>query len=77
MFNNHFSSNLICLCCLDHYLCNGNAKIKPNCQHLLDHRESKGIPEKRSASLTMLKPLTVWITTNLKRWEYQTTTPVS
>ena len=29
-----------------------------------------------SASLTMLKPLTVWITTNcgkfLKRWEYQT-----
>ena len=30
-----------------------------------------------TASLTMLKPLTVWITTNfgkfLKRWEYQTT----
>ena len=30
-----------------------------------------------SASLTMLKPLTMWITTNcgkfLKRWEYQTT----
>ena len=30
-----------------------------------------------SASLTTLKPLTVWITTNcgklLKRWEYQTT----
>ena len=30
-----------------------------------------------SASLTMPKPLTVWITTNcgkfLKRWEYQTT----
>ena len=30
-----------------------------------------------SASLTRLKPLTVWITTNygkfLKRWEYQTT----
>ena len=30
-----------------------------------------------SASLTMVKPLTVWITTNcgkvLKRWEYQTT----
>ena len=30
-----------------------------------------------SASLTMLKPLTVWITTNcgkfFKRWEYQTT----
>ena len=32
-----------------------------------------------SASLTTLKPLTVWITTNcgkfLKRWEYQTTLP--
>ena len=32
-----------------------------------------------SASLTMLKPLTVWITTNcgkfLKKWEYQTTLP--
>ena len=34
-----------------------------------------------SASLTTLKPLTVWITTNcgklLKRWEYQTILPVS
>ena len=34
-----------------------------------------------SASLTTLKPLTVWITTNygkfLKRWQYQTTSPVS
>ena len=34
-----------------------------------------------SASLTMLKPLTVWITTNrgefLKRWKYQTALPVS
>ena len=34
-----------------------------------------------STSLTMLKPLTVWITTNcgkfLKRWEYQATFPVS
>ena len=32
-----------------------------------------------SASLTMLKPLTMRITTNLKflkRWEYQTTLPV-
>ena len=32
-----------------------------------------------SASLTMLKPLTVWITLNcgkfFKRWEYQTTLP--
>ena len=34
-----------------------------------------------SASVTALKPLTVWITTNcgkfLKRWEYQTTLPAS
>ena len=34
-----------------------------------------------SVSLTMLKPLTVWTTTNcgkfLKRWEYQTSLPVS
>ena len=34
-----------------------------------------------TASLTTLKPLTVWITTNcgklLKRWEYQTTLPAS
>ena len=34
-----------------------------------------------SASLTMLKPFTVWITTNFgkffKRWEYQTTLPAS
>ena len=34
-----------------------------------------------SASLTTLKPLTKWITTNcgkfLMRWEYQTTSPVS
>ena len=33
------------------------------------------------ASLTMLKPLTVWITTKcgkfLKRWEYHTTLPAS
>ena len=33
------------------------------------------------ASLSMLKPLAVWITTNcgkiLKRWEYQTTLPAS
>ena len=43
--------------------------------HQLDHRKSKRIPEKTftSASLTMLNPLTVWITTNcgkfFKRWE--------
>ena len=36
---------------------------------------------KTSASLTMLNPLTMWITTNcgkfLKRWEYQTILPTS
>ena len=41
------------------------------------------VPEKTSisASLTMLKPLTMWITENcgkfFKRWEYQTTLPAS
>ena len=54
-----------------------------SCQHSLGHRKSKGIPEKisTSASLTMLKPLTVQITTNcekfLKGWEYQNTLPAS
>ena len=40
-----------------------------NCQHPLDHRKKqKNFREKESfsASLTMLKPLTVWITTNWK-----------
>ena len=33
---------------------------RSNCQHLLDHRESKGIPEKYLlVSLTTQKPLTV------------------
>ena len=39
------------------------------------------IQKKKSASLTILEPLTVWITTNcetiLKRWRYQTSFPVS
>ena len=41
-------------------------------------------PQKKtyiSTSLTMLKPLTVWVTTNcgklFKRWEYQTILPAS
>ena len=42
-------------------------------------RESRKIPT--SISLTMLKPLTVWVTTNgtkfLKGWEYQTTLAAS
>ena len=54
---------------------------RSNCQHPLDHRKSKRIPEKTSISalLTTPKPLTVWITTNcgqfLNRWAYQTTLP--
>ena len=51
-----------------------------NCEHLLDHRKSKRVPEKHLLLLSWLctpKPLTVWITTNcgkfFKRWEYQTT----
>ena len=39
--------------------------------------QENSIRTSTSASLTMLKPLTVWITTNcgkfFKRWEYQTT----
>jgi len=39
---------------------------RSNCQHLLDHRKSKRVPEKTSISalLTMPKPLTVCITTH-------------
>ena len=43
--------------------------------------EKEGNSRKTSASLTTLKPLTVWITTDsgkfLKRWEYQITLPAS
>ena len=50
---------------------------RSHCQYTLDHRKSKGIAEKQSASLTKLKTLSVWITTNcgkfFKRWEYQIT----
>ena len=52
--------------------------IRTNCQYLLGHRKSKRIPEKTStsASLTTIKLLTVWITTNcekfFKGWEYLT-----
>ena len=54
---------------------------EPEIQHPLDHRKRKFQKKSTSASLTTLKPLTVWITTNygkfFKRWEYQTTLPVS
>ena len=54
---------------------------RSSCQHPLDHRNSKIIPEKAStsASLSMPKPLTVWIKTNcgkfFKRCAHQTTLP--
>ena len=48
-----------------------------NIHWLIDKR--KRIPEKKSALLTMPKPLTMWMTTNygkfFKRWEHQTTLP--
>ena len=55
---------------------------RSNCQHPLDHGKSKSSRKTSiSALLTMLKPLTVWITINCgkfwKRWEYQTTWPAS
>ena len=39
---------------------------RSNYQHPLDHRKGKRLQKKNStfASLTTLKPLTVWITTN-------------
>ena len=43
--------------------------------------KAREFQKKTYASLIMIKLLTVWITTNcgkfLKRWEYQTTLPVS
>ena len=54
--------------------------LRSNCQQPLDHRKSKGIPEK-CLLLLYWRPLTMWITTNcgkfFKRWEYQTTWPAS
>ena len=56
---------------------------RPNCQHWLDHGESKVIPEKHfyCCFIDSAKPLTVWMTTNcgklLERWGYQITFPVS
>ena len=45
--------------------------------HSLKKKKKKNKKQTSSASLAMLKTLTVWITKNcgkfLKRWEYQTT----
>ena len=54
---------------------------RSNCQHLLNNQKKQENSRKSPtfASLTMLKPLTVWIITNhgkfLRRWEYKTTWP--
>ena len=54
---------------------------RSNCQHLLDHQDSKRVPEKHLLLLYWLKPLILWITINcgkvLNGWEYQTTCPAS
>ena len=56
---------------------------EPEIKHLLDHRKSNRMPKEKStsASLSMLKLLTVWIKTTcgkfFKRWNYQTTLPIS
>ena len=55
---------------------------RSNCQHPLDHRGGKRVPEKLLLLfIDYLKPLTVWITTNcgkfFKRLKYQTTLPAS
>ena len=45
-------------------------EIKFPTSTFIDYRKSKRIPEKTStsASLTMLKPVTVWITTNSEKF---------
>ena len=42
----------------------------------LDHRKSKRIPEKTPTSLTIPKPLTVWITTNCGKFLKEMGIPV-
>ena len=37
---------------------------RPNCQHLLDHRKTKRVPEKIYFCFDYAKALTVWITIN-------------
>ena len=48
----------------------GFRKAESNYQHLLAQGKSKRVPEKKSISalLTMSKPLTVWITTNSRKF---------
>ena len=59
----------------------GEPEIKLPTFFGLQRKQGNSRKTSTSASLTILKPLTVEITTNcgkfLKRWEYQTTSPVS
>ena len=54
---------------------------RSNCQHPLDHRKSKRIPENIYFCFIDYAKGFVWITTNcgkfFQRWEYQTTWPAS
>ena len=54
---------------------------RSNCQHPLDHRKSKRIPENIYFCFIDYVKGFVWITTNcgkfFKRWDYQTTWPAS
>ena len=56
-------------------------KLDPEILWLKEKARELKKKKSSSASLTMLKPLTVWIKTNcgivLKIWEYQTTLPTS
>ena len=56
-------------------------ELKIKLQTFTESQKKKGNSRKISSSLTTLKPVTVWITTNygkvLKREVYQTTLPFS
>ena len=58
--------------------CSKSSKLGFN-SLITEKKQENSTKTSTSASLTMLKPLTVWITTNcgkyLRRWEYQTTLP--
>ena len=55
--------------------------LSPSLSSLVYAMEIIRVAISTSVSLTMVNPLTMWITTNcgifLKRWEYQTTLPIS
>ena len=59
----------------------GRGTRKSNCQYMLDHRKSSGIPKNIYFCFVDCAKAFVWITTNcgifLMRWEYQTTLPAS